>query len=483
MPFVRRLSSPLILALAGAAGLAAAPPTFRIFLDPGHGGKPENQSRRGGAHWDPLQGKFLNYYRYGSEFRAKKKDGGYVISEQGQVLKLAKMVRERLQWTHSDEGWGRFQSLLSEFGGVLPPFRRVRFDVQLAREHDYTTHPDAGRRDVNKHFRIFDGPASFPHKPGGKMIPGRLSKSAMFSPHFQVSLHIDGSTNNWQRGMSALFVPGPKHLEKARMVALGKAEAKTIDPLVKRYWSYRGGYRTKVGWMLNDMWTYYTGFGADQSGKKLREKGYIGQRWQHLDWSYADPVEASPRKSLKEFPPGAFFAREAGRFEAVRRSDGPEKVGGDNLYAGQELLRFIRYAWWREYQGGGKAWAEDLPPKKYLPPLEKPTAADWAMPLFTNAVAPFLELGQLQNWKDRYLLSSKLEVAADGLAVGLYSLAAGLPLPPVDGVAAPRGLAIDWSRYRTEGAGTYFEASHPRNRRRLMASPPVPSGQETGAGS
>lgn len=483
MSLVRRLLPSLSLALAAAAGVVAAPPTFRVFLDPGHGGKPENQSRRGGAHWDPLQGKFLNYYRYGSEYRAKKKDGGFVISEQGQVLELAKLVRERLHWTHSDEGWARFQALLSDFGGVLPPFRRVRFETRLARENDYATHPEAGRRDINRHFRIFDSPAAYPHKPGGPMMPGRLSNSAAFSPHIQVSLHIDGSTNNWQRGMSALFVPGPDHLERARQVALGKVEASTFDARIKRYWSYRGPYRTKVGWMLNDMWTYYTGFGADQSGKELHEKGYIGQRWQHVDWAYADPVEAAPRKSLAEYPPGPFFDREKSRFELVRRSGGPEEVGGDNLYAGQELLRFIRYAWWKDYQGSGKAWAEDLPPKKYLPPHEKPTAADWAMPLFTNAVAPFLELGQLQNWKDRYLLTDKLEAAADGLAVGLYSLAVGLPLPPVDGVAAPRGLAIDWDRYRMEGGGTYFEASHPRNRRRLMATPlPVAPG-DTEAGS
>lgn len=449
-------------ALAKMEAKPKAPPTFRVFLDPGHGGKPEVGGKHTGAHWDPSRHRFLNFYRYGTEYRAK---GGIVISEQATVLALAKAIEERLSWTRSDEGWTKFSELLSRFSNVLPPFHRVRFETDLARRNDYQSHPDKGKKDVNKHFRIFDGPASFPAKKDTPMIPGRLSRSASFSPQIQLSLHIDGSTNPKQRGMSALFVPSPKVFDTARKISLGKAKPTDVEKRMRRYWSYRGHHRTKLGWILNDTWTYFTGHGSEPDGKKVRTASYIGQRWEHLDWSYRSKVEAKPRTSLVDPFEGPFFEREASRFEGLRRGGGPEGVGGDNLYAGQELLRFLRYAWWKDYTKTKVGFAKGLSAKAYLPPHEKPTAADWAMPLFSNAVSPYLELGQLWNSKDRYLLTEKIEAAADGLAVGLYALVAGFRVPEVPGLETPRGLPIAWSKYQTEDGSSYFERSHPRYRR------------------
>lgn len=470
----------------GGSPVPDTPPEFRIYLDPGHGGRPERASRVGGAHWDPLQGKFLNVYRFGAEFREA---GGVVVSEQAQVLRLAKLVRERLEWTHTEAGWKRFEGLLSRFGGVLPPFHRLRFQVRLSRENDYETHPSAttknGRRRVNKYFRIFDSPDQYPHKPGAPLRPGRLSESAAFSPHLQVSMHIDGSVDPKARGMSALFVPSPADFELGRKIILGKiqgTQVPKVPKLLQRYWSYRGPERSKLGWLLNDTWTYFTGYGATSSCKGPDAGSFIGQRWQHVAWAYADAVEAQPRTTLAGSFGGPFFEREASPYEAARRAQGPEEVGGDNLYAGQELLRYIRMAWWKHHQGGAKAWDAGLTPKGLLPPLEKPTGADWAMPLFTNAVAPYLELGQLWNAKDRFLLTEWLEPAADGLAVGLYSLAAGFQVPPAEDVEAPRGLPIDWERYRMPDGKSYFEASHPRFQTRQIAGPPAAAG-EGGKGS
>lgn len=466
----------LLVAAPGEVADEPAPPEVRIYLDPGHGGRPENASRRGGAHWDPLKGRFLNVYRYGAEWRAKKAEGGQVVSEQAQALELAKLVRERLEWTHSAEGWKRFEALLSDYGAVLPPYPRLRFRVAMAREDDYRTHPDAKdpvkRKTVNKYFRIFDCPDQYPHKPGGPMRKGRLSHSAAFSPHLQVSLHIDGSDDPRQRGMSALFVPSPEAFETGRQIILGKGKPEQIPRRLRRWWSYRGHARSKLGWLLNDVWTFFTGHGADSSSRKVRTASYIGQRWQHLDWAYAEPVEKAPVQSLEGPFDAPFFQRERSPYEAYRRAGGLEGLGGDNLYAGQELLRFIRYAWWKEYAGGRKAWKEGLTPRKYLPYLQHPTGADWAMPLFSNAVSPFLELGQLLNRYDRFLLTERLPAAADGMAVGIYSLFAGMQVPEVEGVESPRGIPIDWGRYRYPGGGSYFEASHPRHRVKAKARAP-----------
>jgi hypothetical protein len=273
--------------------------------------------------------------------------------------------------------------------------------------------------------------------------------------------------------MSALFVPSPEAFETGRKIVLGQAKASEIPWKLRRWWSYRGAARDKLGWLLNDAWTFFTGYGADLTSRKYRKSSYIGQRWQHLDWAYADRTEAEPPINLEGPFEGPYFERERSPYESFRRAGGPEEVGGDNLYAGQELLRFIRYAWWREYSEGKPAWKPNLTPKQFLPYLQHPTAADWAMPLFTNAVAPFLELGQLWNKYDRFLLDKRLPAAADGMAVGIYSLCMGLQIPPEEGVESPRGLPIDWGRYQYPEGGSYFESSHPRFRQQKIAEVPV----------
>lgn len=441
--------------------MADAPkvPEFRIFLDPGHGGKPEAGGTRGGAHFDPTKKRFLNVYSYGTEYRAK---GGIVISEQQLVLKLAKMVRERLLWTRTDEGWAKFSTLLSRFGSVLPPFDRVRFQVALSRENDYLSHPQAGARDINKFFRFFDSPAKLPWKDGDPMIEGRLSAAARFAPDLLVSLHIDGSQNKAQRGMSALFVPSHQDFLMVRDVILKKKAVTSVPKLLRRYWKYSGRKKTKFGWSMNDTWTYFTGFRSDPTGRSPNLKSDIGQRWEHLTWAYAAAKEGPRRQDLVAEFQGPFWDRERSPQEAARRAGGPEGIGGDNLYAGQELLRWVRLAMWADYKQSGGGWAEGLTPKQLLPPLEKPTGSDWAMPLHTNAVAPFLELGQLWNWKDRFLLTKKMPAVADGLAVGIYALASGFVAPPVEGVEAPKGQAIDWSRYRMPDGTTWAAQAIPR---------------------
>ncbi len=438
-----------------AATAAPAPAAFRVFLDPGHGGKPEPASTRGGAHFDPLSGRFLNVYSYGTEYRAP---GGIVISEQQQVLALARKIRERLDWTRTEDGWERFQALLARFGAVLPPFHRVMFETRLSRENDFRSHPDAGRRDVNKHFRIFDSPSRIPWDPSVPMQEGRLSKAAAFAPDLLLSLHIDGSRNRQQRGMSALFVPSHADFELARRIALGTAKPTDVAKKLRHWWKYSGHGRDKTQWMLNDCWTYFTGYRSDPSGSRADLESYIGQRWQHVRWAYAEDVEAPPRTSLAGPFTGRWFERERSAYEGFRRGEGPEELGGDNLYAGQELIRFLRYALWKDYSDGGTAFAKDLTPRELLPPHEKPTGSDWAMPLFTNAVAPYLELGQLWNSKDRFLLTEKLDVMADALAVGIYSLVTGFATPQLEGVDSPKGVRIEWERYRLPDGRTWSEA-------------------------
>jgi hypothetical protein len=172
--------------------------------------------------------------------------------------------------------------------------------------------------------------------------------------------------------------------------------------------------------------------------------------------------------------------------ERRRRGGGLEGHGGDNLYAGQELVRWLRYGLWREIVASEPKLTAPDPKQKgarrlgsglYLGPRRKPTAADWAVPLYANAVTAFLELGYMTNRKDFWLLRNKLDAMADALAVGIYSLRVGAKAQPLAGLAeAPRGRPVDWRAYRRQDGSWYFDEARVAPAVAVAAAFPKPVG-------
>ena len=198
---------------------------------------------------------------------------------------------------------------------------------------------------------------------------------------------------------------------------------------------------------------------ATKTGGTVNENTNIGIRQNDIGWAYrAEKRPKTRTKSLKGPFSGKFWDRERSDFERRRRSGGFEGYGGDNLYAGQELVRFMRSSLWRDYAASPKAKENELTERQYLGRTHRPTAADWAVPLYSNAVVAFLEIGYLTNKRDFWILRNKLDVIADGLAVGVYSLFAGsksIEIPKTS--FKPRGRAIEWSAYGAKDGTTYFE--------------------------
>jgi hypothetical protein len=158
-----------------------------------------------------------------------------------------------------------------------------------------------------------------------------------------------------------------------------------------------------------------------------------------------------------------FRDRERSFAETARRGGGAS-LGGDNLEASDEMIRFIRHALLRRVAGEGKAGGGDA--DRLVGPHGLPFARDYAIPLFINAISCYVELGYRSNAEDRRLFSAHEEAYAEGIAVGVYSLLYGMrPTPAaaiagLAGFASPSGKALDLRPYRK--GRDYFQEAHPR---------------------
>lgn len=439
----------------GTRSTSKGVPYFRIVLDPGHGGRPEGADARGGAHWDPVAKRFWNPYRFGCAYRSGKKR----YTEHEIVLNLARRVEKLLTLTETAVGWKRFERLLKRFGRPIKgkAFPQARIFCELTRRHSYKTHPKRRDKHVNRYFRLFDSPETFPATLKTPVHPGRASCIASWAPCLVLCLHINGCGTKTVRGMHCLFAPDHGVFEEARQVILGKKRRMNGRARrVKGRWRFHDSSRTKRGWMFNDTWTYFTGCGSVPNGRTQDRSVNVSQRWNQVTWAYSDP-KIVQRSDLKKAFVGPFWDRERSRYERCRRGWGPEGYGGDNLYAGQELLRFIRWSLWRHYEDWGHSFGKgEHQPVQLMGHHHLPTAADWALPIYSNAVVAYLELGYLSNWKDRWLFDNRMNQYAEGLAAGIYSLLQGIRPFASMSVPSPRGGPVQWSRYKTKG-GYYFE--------------------------
>ena len=150
--------------------------------------------------------------------------------------------------------------------------------------------------------------------------------------------------------------------------------------------------------------------------------------------------------SIKDFyPEGKFWAREQSPYERYRRDGGYEAFGGDNGYASYEIVRYILYS--LHIHGDDHHFQK--PGKSYI--------STWIVPLHVNAICAFIELGYLNRRRDRFILTNKQEEIAEGIAVGIYSLLAGLAPQDKRFKYLPRGKKLELDKYRIEDEKTYFD--------------------------
>ncbi len=436
-----------------SANISKTEDFFDVVIDPGHGGRYEPARGYSGDHWDPFSKTFLLPYNFGASSSG--------IYEHEWTLHTAKKVEEILNLTHTDAGFIEFCKIVQKYADISSSkIKKVRINTHLTRRHSWEDDPEKNSPNVNKKYRLFDSPDSFSGgakgKPSEKLYPGRISFINQLSPDLVVCLHNNSSPNRNVRGFSSVIVPHFDFFSNINGIitnGIGNVapnDVKVNEPKYKKVASFITSVITRhekidVKTIISDTATYFTGFRA------FTQK-FIGLRYLMVTWRY------NTSSLFTSFM--LFFMRENSIYENYRRSGGPEGYGGDNFYSSEEIIRFIRAALWNDLKSSNASYAARTNPEEYAGEHASPFVSDWAIPLHVNAITSFIEIGYLSNAKDRKMLKEKQAVIAESIAVGIYSLLAGLKPVKLEGIESPRGAAIDFAKYgRDKNSNGYFNIS------------------------
>ena len=427
------------------AVLADTTPTYRIIIDPGHGGA---ISKRKDDKWDPVENKYQDFYSYGMQANS--------YHEHKVVLELAKRVHYYVNLTATDEGWIEFEKILGELSSQKN-FKRIHLDALLTREDgwdDRSSNPE--EEGLNDPYRLYD----FPDKNKKKQM-GRISFINSKKPYLVVSLHLNPAGRGHPGGMAAVLSPGFKTFDTVRKIHLGKLPYSRFKKL--KWW--KDWLITEPGWSKyqsarSDTWVYFHGYRTLKSGNSPWLQKNRGFRYNMVTWNYSDEPgwekTASQRGpgqyafKYSEFKPsGTFWEREQAKPEKWRREGGSLGYGGDNHFASDELLRFIQYG------------VRQLNPQKRsnssIGPMQPPYVSTYSLPTFTNAICAYLEVGYLNRKRDRDLVMETREETAKSIAVGIYSLFMGIKLKKHYGRYYPKGKKLNFSKYEKYEKGNYFK--------------------------
>jgi len=396
--------------------------TYKILLDPGHGGMPEKPGLTTGDHWDLKAKKFLTMYNFGAYHKNEY--------EHKIVLDICQRAFSMLRSANTNEGWREFSKLLSSYGVLKPEdYRRINFDIKITRDASFEDSRYTGESNINKHFRLFDSPESFDSKKRAskKMYPGRMSKINSESPELVICVHVNSSDNPEARGQASVIIPGYRVFD-----FIGQLKSKLgIKSSLAYFWVISCFYPrehifSNFSKLISDTDTYFT-------GKRANKKTEIGKRWQMVQWRYSKDDEYDNLLNYKD--PDSYWKRERSDNESMRRDGGTAEFGGDNYYASEEVIKFIRFGLWNDYicnQAKNIADTSNIkPPNEYLGNHGDAFVSDWALPQLVNAVTAYIELGYLENDQDRKILTEKKDIIAKSIAVSIYSLLCGFEIKKI----------------------------------------------------
>lgn len=428
-------------------------PSYTVIVDPGHGGAP---TAGYDDKWDPVTEKYLSPYLYGMRY------GKY--EEHKVMLDLARRVHYYLQLTESEKGWEEFQGILRQFSDQKE-FTRVRFQSVMSREEGWEKQGlGAGHPDVNEPFRLYDFPN---RKVKSKIIPGRLSYINSQKPYLVVSLHMNPAGPGNEGGMAAVLAPGYSTFDQLRRIHLNNEDEARFEALPwSDYWLINQAGWNRMEIAIADTWVYFHGFWVKKNMEEPWMEKNRGLRHNMIQWRYRDP-KGWVEKARKGGPgpysmkysqfraEGPFWDREKAMPEHWRREatvPGTSiKFGGDNHYASNELMRFVQF--------GSRKLDDRLnrEGKKAIPEIVDPFVSTYSLPTLVNAIVAYLEIGHLDVKKDRLFILNNKDVIARSLAVGVYSLFAGLELKPYDGPFKPASKPLNFKKYEEYEKGNYFK--------------------------
>jgi hypothetical protein len=418
--------------------------TYRVVIDPGHGGFSLVPKIKHGDRYDSLSKKYLSNYSAGTNYGK--------FEERIITYSIAAKVKAILDLTSQDSSFRQFKEILKKFTDNNP--ERIIIQTNLSRGQLLEI-SDADSEDPNADYRLFD----YVDKAGNRK-PGRISFINTFKPHLVLSLHCDSQAPVFFRGINPV-ISAPYSLLHHGLNYLKGIEKDRKFFFKSSYadWFVESVNRTGYKWFLKDVSVYFTGFPVANDFKVGdRFTGYIYNMvsWQYSDYlGWENTAKNHPKNTQYAVNPGdfvpigKFWDREQSKFESYRREGGVEGFGGDNLYASSEIIRYILFS---IYQSGNF-----YPGQK----LGKPYISVWSLPILVNAITAYIELGYLKNKKDIYILTNKQDEIAEGIAAGIYSLFAGLKPNNKRFKDLPNGKRIDLSKYKLPSGQSYFDIVMP----------------------
>ena len=416
--------------------------TFRVVLDPGHGGTGRSPMSIHGDRYDSITGRYLDLFKEG----ASRGD----LHEHAIVYSIAKKTERYLRLLAPGGDNARFYRILEKYTDEMP--ERINIITYMSRKKSLSDREIDSREDPNAAFRLFDFPDA-----DRKRRPGRLSRINGFKPHLVVSLHLADSAPRDYEGMNPVVAPPYEFLHKGLEYLQGKIHNKKFF-YNSRYsdWFTEAVTRSDFDWFLNDVSLYFSGYPL-RKNRDTDRSGFKGYRNNMVEWAYADdpgwefvaryhiPYTRYAQNIMNLVPDGKFWDRERSRFERYRRDDGEEGFGGDNAYASYELVRYMLYSLF--LHGDDNRFQK--PGKSYV--------SVWIVPLHVNAISAFIELGYLNRARDRLILTKKQDEIAEGIAVGIYSLFTGMAVRNDKFKHLPRGKKLDLEKYSIDEGASYFE--------------------------
>ena len=419
--------------------------SFVVVLDPGHGGSYIQPQSIYGDKFNRISFRHSDSYRPGASYQD--------IWEQNQVYLMAVEVKRLLDLTQNETGREEFTKILHNYSNQKK-FNFYRMEILFSRVDGFFNNYNKIKNDVNGPYRLYD----YHDYLKDKTMMGTISRINALKPNLVVTMHLTSTKPKGYGGLNSVITPGfttyKKAIEYVKAKPIKRREIRKkflAGPF--RQWFLNGGRRDRFESFLTDAWIYFNGYWSIKNGLHANLRRFRGFRHNMLTWNYSDslgweekarlfPRQTSYSRDLRTFKlEGAFWQREQNQYESFRREGGYEKRGGDNFYASQEILRFVRKG----------LLVNNIETVRTLPVMLNPYISTWSMPTYTNAINAFLELGHLRNSHDFKRIIKYNKIYAQSIAVAIYSLFHKIILKRTSTSNMPRGKKINWKKY-----GNYF---------------------------
>lgn len=418
-------------------------PEYLIVLDPGHGGLSLQPREIHGDRYDPISGEYLDDFKDGASYRK--------LEEHAIVYRIARKAKKLLNLCSTDGDYQKFFQILRRYTDSSPV--RIIINPHMSRGDSTDSDAIRNRRDPNGEFRLFD----FPDE-NGIMQAGRISRINALKPQLVVTIHVAARGPGDYRGLNPIIVPPYKMLFKGlRYLREEITSRKFLYNSKYGDWFSESSRRSDFHWFLKDVSAYFTGH-TIREDNSINIEDFRGYRHNMVGWQYRDhwgweyiaqyhPAGTRYAQSYRTFTPnGKFWKRERSIFERYRRDGGIEGYGGDNYYASAEIIRYILLS--LSLKKKGRLHKDEK--------LTKPYISIWSVPIHINAISAFIELGYLRVRSHRRMLTKRQNEIAEGIAVGIYSLLAGLELKEFNFKYQPKGKSIDLKKYYFPNEENYF---------------------------